>query len=136
VGMSGRLDGWRVLVVEDEAMIAVLIEGILEDAGCSIVGPVSTVGGALETIERERFDVAVLDVSVNGCDVYPVADFLTANDVPVVFVSGFSRQDMPSRFRRHAHLTKPFEPDAMLAILADILGRTSSEGGKRAATQP
>src|SRR5262249_11663675 len=70
VGLAGR----RILIVEDEAMISALIEMIVGEAGCAIVGPVATLERALEIIERERFDVALLDVRVNDRDVYPLAD--------------------------------------------------------------
>ena len=123
MGANGKLNGWRVLVVEDEAMIATLLESILADAGCSVVGPIGTVGRALETLECDKVDVALLDVSVNGRDAYPIADKLKERNIPMVFVSGFSQQNMPSRYRRYAYLAKPFEPEAILAMLESVLDR-------------
>jgi len=115
VGRAGR----RVLIVEDEAMI----ETILRAAGWSVVGPVATLERALETIERERLDAALLDVRVNGHDAFAVADVLVKRNIPFIFVSGFTRKQMPPRYRDCAYIAKPFTPDAILALLDDVVGR-------------
>jgi DNA-binding response OmpR family regulator len=112
-----------VLIVEDEAMIAGLIEAILSAAGWSVIGPVGTLEGALETIERERFDAALLDVRINGHDVYAVADVLMRRRIPFIFVSGFARKQMPPGYRDCAHIAKPFTPDAILALLEEVTRR-------------
>src|SRR5215831_14403850 len=119
VGRAGR----RVLIVEDEAMIAGLIESILRKAGWSVVGPVTTLERALETVERERLDAALLDVRVNGHDAFAVADVLMRRRIPFVFVSGFTRKQMPPRFRDCAYVAKPFTPDAILVLLDEVVGR-------------
>src|SRR5215470_16598116 len=72
----------RVLIVEDEAMIAGLIQSILRAAEWSVVGPVATLERALETIDRGRLDAALLDVRVNGHDAFAVADVLMKRNVP------------------------------------------------------
>jgi len=115
--------GRRVLIVEDEAMIAGLIESILSAAGWSVVGPVATLERALETIEGGRLDAALLDVRINGRDVYAVADVLMRRRIPFVFVSGFTRKQMPPGYRDCAHIAKPFTPQAILALLDDVVGR-------------
>ena len=112
MGLAGR----RVLIVEDEAMISALIEIILSDAGCSIVGPVATLERALEIIERESFDAALLDVHVNGHEIYAVADVLSARGIPFVLVSGFARKQLPSRYRHCPYVAKPFTPDTVWVI--------------------
>src|SRR5262249_62027606 len=89
----------RVLIVEDEAMIAGLIESILRAAGWSVVGPIATLERALATIERERLDAALLGVRVNGHDAFAVADVLVKRNIPFIFVSGFTRKQMPPRYR-------------------------------------
>jgi CheY-like chemotaxis protein len=118
-----RHAGRRVLIVEDEAMIAGLIQSILSAAGWSVVGPVATLERALETIDRERLDAALLDVRINGRDVYAVADVLMRRRIPFVFVSGFTRKQMPPGYRDCAHIAKPFTPDAILALLEEVVGR-------------
>jgi CheY-like chemotaxis protein len=112
-----RHAGRRVLIVEDEAMIAGLIESILGKGGWSVVGPVATVERALETIDRERLDAALLDVRINGRDVYAVADVLMRRRIPFVFVSGFARKQMPPGYRDCAHIAKPFTPPGDLGAI-------------------
>ena len=107
----------RVLVVEDEALIASLIETVLGDAGFSVVGPIATVAAALDTIERMRVDMAVLDIRINDMQAYAIADALTARGIPFAFVSGFARKDMPAKYRDCAHIAKPFEPEAIVTAL-------------------
>lgn len=119
VGRAAR----RVLIVEDEAMIAGLIESILSAAGWSVVGPVATLERALETIDRTRLDAALLDVRINGHDAYAVADVLMRRRIPFVFVSGFTRKQMPPGYRDCAYIAKPFAPDAILALLEEVVGR-------------
>src|SRR5262249_10953554 len=115
-----RRAGRQVLIVEDEAMIAGLIETILSAAGWSVVGPVATLERALETIELERLDAALLDVRINGHDAV-----LMARRIPFIFVSGFTRKQMPPAYRHCAHIAKPFTPDAILALLEEVVGRKS-----------
>jgi CheY-like chemotaxis protein len=116
--MIGR--GLRVLVVEDEAIIAALIENALVEEGCSVIGPVATLARALEAIEKTKVDAALLDISVNGRDTYPVADILAARGVPFIFVSGFTLKDLPTSYRHCAHITKPFEPSAIITALRGV----------------
>jgi len=113
----------RVLIVEDEAMIAGLIESILRKGGWSVVGPVGTLERALATIDRERLDAALLDVRINGRDVYAVADVLIGRGIPFVFVSGFARKEMPPGYRDCAYIAKPFTPQAILALLEEAMGQ-------------
>jgi CheY-like chemotaxis protein len=120
-----RPAGRRVLIVEDEAVIAGLIETILSEAGYSIVGPVATLEGALATIERQRLDAALLDIRINGHDAYAVADVLMKRRIPFIFVSGFTRKQMPPGYRHCAYIAKPFMPDAILALLEEVVGRKS-----------
>ena len=118
-----RHAGRRVLIVEDEAMIAGLIEAILSKGGWSVVGPVATLERALETIERERLDAALLDVRVNGHDAYAVAHVLMRRRIPFIFVSGFARKEMPPAYRHCAYMAKPFTPSAILALLEEVVRR-------------
>src|SRR6516165_10464062 len=102
----------RVLIVEDEALIAGLIESILSAAGWSVVGPVATLERALEAIERGRLDAALLDVRINGHDAFAAADVLMRRRIPFIFVSGFTRKQMPPGYRHCAYIAKPFAPDS------------------------
>src|SRR4051812_39296971 len=110
------LQGWRVLVVEDEALVAMMMEDGLPDAGAEIVGPACTVGEALEMIERRASDgglsVAVLDINLEGAAVFPVADCLRALGVPYVFCTGYGESCDRGNHVAAPVLAKPFGPDA------------------------
>jgi len=106
-----RLTGRRVLVVEDEALVAMLVEDALLDAGAAVLGPAATVSEALLLLEQERPDVAVLDLNLAGETSTPVADVLAKRGVPFVVATGYGAEGLPPS---HAHvpvLAKPYDPD-------------------------
>ena len=92
--MHKLLTGRHVLVVEDEVMVRLLIEVMLENLGCQSVTAAATIDQALDWIEKQTFDAAVLDVNLNGQKSYPVADALAARGVPFVFSTGYSEHGM------------------------------------------
>ena len=109
--MSNALTGRKVLVVEDESLVAMLLETILEDMGCIPVGPVSTVDEGVQKAENEPdLDLALLDVNVAGRQVFPVAEALARRGIPMVFSTGYGEA-----------IQKPFSEaavrDAMLGAL-------------------
>ncbi|MDF2812345.1 MAG: hypothetical protein K0S56_3376, partial [Microvirga sp.] len=79
---GGDLSGLRVLVVEDEAAISLLLEDMLLDFGCQVIGPAARLAAALETLAREKVDLAILDVNVAGEPIYPVAEALAQRAIP------------------------------------------------------
>ena len=85
------------------------------------------------TIDRGRLDAALLDVRVNGHDVYPVVDVLMGRGIHFIFVSGFSRKQIPPRYRDCAYIAKPFTPQAILALLEEVVrgGRPQPRTGPR-----
>jgi DNA-binding response OmpR family regulator len=113
----------RVLVVEDEWLIANELEQDLNEAGFSIVGPVGSVERALEAIEAGRIDAAVLDVRLQSEDSYPVAERLQERHIPFLFITGHSSGEIADRYRRHACLQKPFSSRGLLEAVAGILAR-------------
>lgn len=115
------LVGKRVLVVEDESLIASLIEDYLADVGCDTVGPFDSVAGALEAVRSETFDAAVLDVNLVGERSYPVADALTARGIPFLFLSGYGDAGLQPGLRTGRICTKPFRGDDLTGMLAAIL---------------
>lgn len=123
--MSSSLSGCRVLVVEDEMMVAWAVEDVLSDWGCTVVGPAARVGEALAVLGAEAIDMAVLDISLDGQRSYPVADALEALGVPFVFLTGYGRDSLPSRYRFHIMLQKPFEQFE----LGDVLTRLRASSG-------
>ena len=104
----------RILIAEDEFLVGLQLEEDLRSAGCSIIGPFSSLEKATRASRRERFDLAVLDINLNGDRVYPLADELSARGVPFIFLSGYIASDLPERFRRLPRIAKPHDPVALL----------------------
>lgn len=125
------LAGCRILVVEDDMMIAMLIEDVLGDHGCRIVGPASRVATAMQLIAEEALDIALLDVNLNGEDSYPVAEELARLGVPFVFATGYGAGSVRQGYAPCAVLQKPFDPDELCTCLADVAaGHIVSAGTK------
>jgi DNA-binding response OmpR family regulator len=104
----------RILVVEDESMIALYIAEILEDHGFKVVGPVATLSGAIALARRERLDGALLDVNILGGRVDNVAEILNRRGVPFIFVTSNGRDDLPERFTNTTLVGKPFNPSNLI----------------------
>jgi CheY-like chemotaxis protein len=118
------LHGRRVLVVEDEALVAMLMEDGLVDAGAEVVGPAGSVDEALGLIEQVTCDgglnAAVLDMNLEGATVLPVADRLAALGVPFVFATGYGENCDRGTHAAALILAKPFEPDALVAVVEGL----------------
>lgn len=112
--------GRKVLVVEDEALIAAQLEAVLREAGCTVIGPAANPRDAIELIERERPDVAVLDVNLNGERSDGVADALAARGVPFLFCTGYAGGGGAARFADAPVLSKPLDPGELLRTLATL----------------
>jgi CheY-like chemotaxis protein len=123
--MNKPVSGRRVLVVEDEMMVAWLLEDLLAELGYVIVGPAASVNQALAMIETEPADVAVLDVNLNGEMSYPIADALAARGVPFVFVTGYAKDRMLDGYRCFPILQKPFHRSELRDTLAKLLTPTN-----------
>lgn len=98
----------RILVVEDEVLVAQLLADQLEDLGCEVVGPAGRVSEALEVLAAEAVDAAVLDVNIAGEKVFPVADALAARGVPFVFATAYGALGVAPRHADRAVLDKPY----------------------------
>lgn len=112
----------RILVVEDEAIIAMLIEDMLSDLGCVSVGPAYNAEQAFELIQSERFDAAILDVNLAGQRTTPIAAALRSNGIPFFFATGYGPAGIAGEFSRHTVLTKPFNQSELEAALKDLFG--------------
>ncbi|MDP1736838.1 MAG: response regulator [Caulobacter sp.] len=104
----GALNGLRVLIVEDEMLVSMLLEDMLGDFGCCVVGPASTLREALPLAQTADLDAAVLDVNLGGDPIFPVADALKARGVPFVFASGYGESSLAEAHRGAPVLQKPF----------------------------
>ena len=121
--MSQAFAGRRVLIVEDESLVAMLLETILEDMGCVPVGPASTVDEGLQMVaEGERIDAALLDVNVAGRQVFPIAEALRERGVPFVFSTGYGEGGLPDEWRGLPTLQKPFTEAAVRDALMNAMG--------------
>ena len=121
--MTQTLTGRRVLVVEDESLVAMLLETILEDMGCTPVGPTGTVEDGLAIVaDPAPLDAALLDVNVAGRQVFPVAEALKARGVPFVFSTGYGESGLPDAWRGHATVQKPFTEAAIREALMKAMG--------------
>ena len=115
------LNGRRVFVVEDETLVSMLIEDILEDFGCTVVGPAARLDQALTLAQSEQIDVAILDVNLAGTRVFPVADILAKRGVPFIFASGYGDLALEGPHVGRPVVQKPFSPEAIGEILVAAL---------------
>jgi CheY-like chemotaxis protein len=115
------LTGRRVLVVEDEALVAMLIEQILEDLGCVVVGPAISVAEGLALAGgSEPIDAALLDVNLGGERVFPVAEALERLGVPLAFSTGYGEGGLPPEWRGRPTLQKPYSFDDVVVVLGEL----------------
>jgi CheY-like chemotaxis protein len=114
------LQGLRVLVVEDEALVAILLEDMLADLGCEVVASAPRVGTARDLVGQKNVDCAILDVNVGGETVYSIAELLAQQGVPFMFVTGYSSSTLHSAFQQRPILQKPFRPDDLRDALKSL----------------
>jgi CheY-like chemotaxis protein len=115
----------RILVVEDEYLIAMSLADALENAGSVVVGPVPSVEKAIKQIESEpHIDAAVLDVNLGGALAFPVADMLVARKIPFVFTSGYEDNALKSRYSEVKNCAKPYQFRAMEEALVEAMSRS------------
>ncbi len=115
----------RVLVVEDEAMLALEVAEQLEQAGFHVIGPAFSVGNALSVLEMQGCDSAVLDVHLGEQTSAPVALALTSRRIPFVALSGYGRDELPVEFRHSPLLTKPADSSHLIRALRSLSGARS-----------
>ncbi len=120
--MSAR----RILIVEDETMIAMMIEDFLTDLGWDVVGMVGTPDRAMATAREADFDAALLDVNLNGQDTFGVADVLSERQIPFVFATGYGQDGVADRFQDVPTLTKPFQRDDLDRALREAMASAGS----------
>jgi CheY-like chemotaxis protein len=98
----------RILVVEDEMLIGMLLEDMLADLGHDVAAIVPRVNEALTAVREEGFDLAILDVHLNGQSAFPVAEALIDRGIPFVFATGYGERGLPEKYRGRPILQKPF----------------------------
>lgn len=111
----------RILVVEDESLIAELIVDMLVTEGYSVVGPYPRLDQALQAVARESFDAALLDIDLAGMRSYPVAKALQSRNVPFVFLTGYGKGGLTGEYAKRPTIAKPFKSEDLLVALNDAL---------------
>ena len=111
---NSDLKGLRVLIIEDESMVAMLMEDMLHDIGCTVVGMVARFDDALkQATTGPAFDVALLDVNLNGKQTFPIAEVLAARGARFIFATGYGEAILPQSLQGGPILQKPFEQEAL-----------------------
>jgi len=109
-----------VLLIEDESMVALLLEGMRTELGHEVVGPVARLDKALEIAQQQKLDVALLDVNLNGKEIYPVAEALAPREIPFVFITGYGKNVVRAPYRDRPTLQKPLRRDDLRELFAAI----------------
>lgn len=116
-----KLAGLRVLIVEDESLVTMLIEDTLADIGCVVADVASKLEEAIEKASSLDFDIAILDVNLNGDQTYPIAEELARRGIPLVFATGYGAAGLPEQFRAAPILAKPFQQSDLERALTEAL---------------
>jgi CheY-like chemotaxis protein len=124
--MTSQLDGLRVLVVEDEMMVSMLIEDMLADLGCTVVGPASRLDEAMQLASEAELDCAVLDVNLGGQPIFPVADLLRQKGAPFAFATGYGDAGLREVDKGSPVLQKPFREGDLARVLGELKAHVGS----------
>ena len=117
------LSNKKVLVVEDEMLVAMLIEDMLGELGCTAITVVADIESALNCIEFDVFDLVTLDLNLNGTRSFPVADCLMERRIPFAFSTGYAAGVVGAGYGSSPILAKPYLPSQLEAVIADLLSR-------------
>lgn len=116
------LSGLRVLVVEDEVLIGMMLEDMLTDLGCQVVGPSINMDEALRTVQDPNIDLAILDLNLNGVSALPIAEMLRVRRVPIIFSTGYGVADgMSEQYKQFPTLAKPYDITDLKTVLSEVL---------------
>jgi two-component SAPR family response regulator len=121
------MKGLRVLVVEDQMLIAEILEDCLEGLACQVIGPTGTVDAALKLMQVNTIDAAILDVNLGQEMVYPVAEQLEAQNIPFIFTTGYGGNSLPEHWRAKPRLAKPYNPDQLEKFMCNVFGNVQPE---------
>lgn len=117
-----EFQGLRVFIAEDESLILMLLEDILVELGCEVVGSALTLRDALQTVATVDAQAAILDINLGGDPIFPAAERLRERGIPLVFASGYGATTLPPAWLGQPTLPKPFSSDQVAAILRTTLG--------------
>ncbi|MGH6865579.1 MAG: response regulator [Methyloceanibacter sp.] len=117
----------RILVVEDEFLVAMVLEHDLRAVGYAIVGPFNSLTSAMEAMCVETYDLAILDINLNGEMVYPLAEELDTRGIPLIFLSGYGPAHFPERLRSLPRVSKPYDLRELVNRIAVCLGTSKRQ---------
>ncbi|HEY8335234.1 MAG TPA: response regulator [Tardiphaga sp.] len=118
---AAKPPGGLVFLVEDEVMIRMMVADMLDELGYSVAAEAGEINEAIRLAEITEFDIAILDVNVNGKVISPVADVIQARNRPFVFATGYGAQGLPENYRDRPTLQKPFQMETLAQVLASTL---------------
>src|ERR1700754_3661899 len=110
-----------ILLVEDEVMIRMMVADMLEELGYSVAGEAGEIGEAIRLVQSTEFDLAILDVNVNGKVISPVADLIKARNRPFIFATGYGPSGLPEEYRDRPALQKPFQLETLGKMIDSTL---------------
>ncbi len=124
--MNSELEGRRIFVVEDSPVVADDSTEILQELGCTVVGPAGNMASALQLAEAEEFDAAIVDINIRGGKSFAVVRVLEARGIPFLLTSGYADWTMPEEWVDRPRLPKPYTPDMLRVKLAELLSAYGS----------
>jgi DNA-binding response OmpR family regulator len=122
--VATRTSGGSVFLVEDEVMIRMMVADMLAELGYSIAAEAGEINEAIKLAQSIEFDLAILDVNVNGKVISPVADLITARNRPFIFATGYGSSGLPAEYRDRPALQKPFQIETLGRVIDQVLNRT------------
>lgn len=112
----------RVLIVEDEMLIALMLQDMVAEAGLVVAAIANTLRAGVELAEREDVQLAILDINLNGEEAYPVAEILRARHIPFIFSTGYAGASVRPEYQGAPRLIKPYQQEMLTAAIAAALG--------------
>ena len=117
-GLTGALQGRRILIIEDSPVVGPFTADLLEDLGCTVIGPAPNMAAARELVDEAEFDAALLDVHIRGERVFPLCELLDAKGIPFVLTSGYADWHMPEKWHGRPRIQKPYTIDQVEEALS------------------
>jgi CheY-like chemotaxis protein len=119
--MPNPLDGQRILIVEDEAIIAMMIEDTLADAGATVIGVEGTLAGALRKVRSSpELTMVMMDINLHGQRSDALADLLALRSLPFVIITGYGADGISDKYREQPVVAKPFYPQHLIDVISDL----------------
>ena len=126
--MTGSaIEGRRVLVLEDEMLLLMLVEDMLSDAGCEMIAA-RDVAHAMALVDEETFNAAILDVNLDGETSYPVAELLRSRGKPFLFATGYGLRGLRPEYRDHPVISKPYQQNELIEKISAAIRSGSGSG--------